>query len=244
MHIEAFVQARMGSTRLPGKVLEKVLGRPLLDFLLERLAQSKEIDGIAVLTTTQAADNVIAAFCRERNIPCFRGSEEDVLSRYYEAALERRPDAIVRITADCPLIDPDIVDEVVKTFRENFTVVDYVSNSLERTFPLGLDVEVFSFDALERAYREAKLPEEREHVTVYLYRHPKLFRLKNVAHVPSLAQHRWTVDTPEDFTLVELMLENLYKKNPRFRLKDMLHLIEEHPKWSHINAHIQQKQLP
>jgi spore coat polysaccharide biosynthesis protein SpsF len=244
MHIEAYIQARMGSTRLPGKVLKKILGKPVLEFLVERLSEAKEIDDIIILTSTLAADDAIAMFCQEKKIACFRGSEEDVLDRYYQAALERGPEGVVRITADCPLIDPDIVDQVVKTFRQDFPKIDYVSNSLERTFPRGLDVEVFSFNALQQAFKHAIRPEEREHVTVYLYRHPELFQLKNVAHIPSLAHHRWTVDTPEDFALIRLILENLYPFNPQFRLKDVLQLLAQHPAWSQLNAHIEQKKLP
>ncbi len=243
MRIEAFIQARMGSTRLAGKVLKKVMGRPLLDFLLERLRQCQEIDEIVILTSVQPEDDVIASFCKEKQVLCFRGSEEDVLDRYYQAALTRKPDGIVRITADCPLVDPDIIDQVIKIFRENNPPIDYVANGLERTFPRGLDVEVFSFQALEQAFKFGRHPEEREHVTVYIYRHPEQFQLMNITHTPSLAHHRWTVDTPEDFALIRLILEHLYPYHPRFRLKDVLQLFEEHPGWIKINAHIEQKKL-
>jgi spore coat polysaccharide biosynthesis protein SpsF len=243
MHIEAFIQARMGSTRLPGKVLKKVLGRPLLDFLVERLSWSQELDGIVILTSKKSEDDVIALFCQEKNLPCFRGSEDDVLDRYYQAALKRHPDGIVRITADCPLIDPEVVNQVVKVFRQDYPQIDYVTNGLERTFPRGLDVEVFSFNALEQAFEKGHCPEEREHVTVYLYRHPEQFHLKNVIHNPSLSAYRWTVDTPEDFALISLILEHLYPNCPQFHLKDVLHLLAQHPNWNHINAHVQQKKL-
>lgn len=244
MRIEAFIQARMGSTRLPGKVLKPVLEKPLLQFLIERLTYSKEIDEIIVLTTREIEDDPIVSFCEENHIICFRGSEEDVLDRYYQASLQRKPDAIVRITADCPLIDPDIVDQIVKVFRHEYPNIDYISNSLQKTFPPGLDVEVFSFKALEKAFQNAVYPEEREHVTVYFYRHPELFILKNIAHTLSLNHHRWTVDTPEDFALVCLILEHLYPVNPQFRLHDILNLLSYHPEWLKLNAHIEQKQLP
>ena len=197
MRIDAYIQARMGSTRLPGKVLKKVLNKPLLEFLVERLSQCEEIDEIIILTTNQPADDCIASFCEERSIALFRGSENDVLQRYYQAALERKSDAIVRITADCPLIDPEIVDQVIHLFlNEDPKELNYVSNTLERTFPRGLDVEVFSFQALQEAYQNAIAPAEREHVTLYMYRNPACFCLKNLAHSPSLSHHRWTVDTP------------------------------------------------
>lgn len=243
MRIEAYIQARMGSTRLPGKVLKKVLDKPLLAFLVERVAQSKEIDEMMILTTDQSEDDVIAQFCNENHLLCFRGSEEDVLDRYYQAALLRCPEGIVRITADCPLIDPEVIDQVVRTFREAHSLIDYVSNSLERTFPRGLDVEVFSFKALEESFQHAVQPEEREHVTLYLYRHPEIFHLKNIAHYPSLAHYRWTVDTPEDFALVRLILEHLYPVCPSFRLNDILQLLAKHPDWMKLNAHIQQKSI-
>lgn len=243
MRIEAFIQARMGSTRLPGKVLKEVLGRPLLDYLVERVAQASEIAEIVILTTTKAADDPIALFCQEKNLPCFRGSEEDVLERYYQCALQRKPDGVVRITADCPVIDPEVIDQVVAVFRESWPALDYVSNGLERTFPRGLDVEVFSYEALEIAYLNGKLPEEREHVTPFIYRHPELFNFKNVSLSPSMAQHRWTVDTPEDFELIKLLIEHLYPEKTKFRLKDMLELISRHPEWSKLNAHIEQKKL-
>lgn len=243
MVIEAFIQARMGSTRLPGKVLMEVEGRPLLDYLVERVAQAKEIAKIVILTTSKNSDDPIAHFCQEKKLPYFRGSEEDVLERYYQAAVLRKPEGIVRITADCPLIDPEVIDQVVQVFRKGSPPFDYVSNGLERTFPRGLDVEVFTYQALEKAYLEAKLPEEREHVTPYFYRHPELFHIGKVSLSPSQAQHRWTVDTPEDFDLIRLIIEHLYPQNCRFRLKDMLELISRHPDWSKLNAHIEQKNL-
>lgn len=244
MRVEVFVQARMGSTRLPGKVLKSVLGKTLLEFLVERLSQAKEIADVVILTTTQPADDAIEQFCQQRGIACFRGSEDNVLERYYQAALQRQPDAIVRVTADCPLIDPEVLDQVVRVFKKHAADIDFVSNTLEGTFPRGLDVEVFSFQALEKAFQEARFPEELEHVTVYFYRHPKLFRLKNVAHPISLVQHRWTVDTPEDLALITLILEHLYPKNSHFRLKDILNLLGQHPKWSQLNAHVKQKKVP
>lgn len=242
--IEVLVQARMGSTRLPGKVMRQVLGRPLLDFQIERLRQARLPHGIRILTTTEQSDEPIIAFCQKKGLAYFRGPEEDVLDRYYQAAKKAKLDAIVRVTADCPLIDPDILDHAIDVYLSAFPAYDYVSNGLERTFPRGLDVEVFSFQSLEKAYREAKEPEEREHVTPYLYRHPERFHLKNISHSPALDRYRWTVDTPEDFELIRLILEHLYPLNPRFRLQDVLTLLDRHPEWNTINAHIEQKKLP
>ena len=244
MRTEIYVQARMGSTRLPGKVMKPVLGKPLLEYLIERLHRVKEADDCAILTTTNPRDDVLVNFCEKLGVACYRGPEEDVLERYYRVALERKPDAIVRITSDCPLIDPDEVDKVIRTFQESFPTYDYVSNSIERTYPRGLDAEIFSYNALEQAFYEAKAPFEREHVTPYIYNHPKLFRFKNVSANEILNSHRWTVDTEEDFMLIRLILESLYPGNPNFKMQDILNLLKLHPEWSLINAHIIQKALP
>lgn len=243
IRISAFIQARMQSTRLPGKVLKTVLNRPLLKFLVERVQQCREIDEIVILTTDQPADDLLVNFCEENRLANFRGSEEDLLDRYYQASLLWPSEGIVRITSDCPLIDPEIVDQAVSVFRQHYPAFDYVSNSMKRTFPRGLDVEVFSHQALEKAFFSALKPEEREHVTVYLYRHPEIFRLKNLVHSPSLCHHRWTVDTAEDFELIRLILEHCYPLNPAFRLKDILKILNENPSWNEINRHIQQKKL-
>jgi spore coat polysaccharide biosynthesis protein SpsF len=233
------LQARMGAARLPGKPLKTVLGRPLLSYQLERLRQAKLIDEIVVATTTQPQDDQIAAFCADNNVPCFRGSEHDVLDRYYQAAKRFKADEVVRITGDCPLIDPVLVDQVVRQHLKEHK--DYTSNSLERTYPRGLDTEIFSFRVLEKAAKEAVLTEEREHVTLYFYTHPELFSLGSVKESTDRSNHRWTVDTIEDFTLVAKILSILYPKNPDFRMKDILELLEKHPDWMKINAHIQQK---
>ncbi|MBA2369548.1 MAG: glycosyltransferase family protein [Candidatus Protochlamydia sp.] len=243
MNTEIFVQARMGSTRLPGKVLKEVLGRPLLSYLIERLKRAKEADNLVILTTMQAADDPIIALCQDEGVPWFRGSEENVLERYFMAAQKREVDAIVRITSDCPLIDPEVVDDVIQTYKSAFPSFDYISNSLELSFPRGMDTEIFSFQALKTAFLANIGQEEKEHVTPYIYTHPELFKLKNVAHHPSLCNFRWTVDTPEDFKLIRLILEKLYPFNPKFSMKDILDLLEKYPEWNQINAHIEQRKL-
>lgn len=242
MVTEIFVQARMGSTRLPGKVLKQVLGKPLLHYLLERLKHVKNASAIRVLTSTEPADDAIAHFCDKFGVSVYRGSKEDVLDRYYQAEQKYRPDAIVRITGDCPLIDPTIVDKVISTFNKEPSHWNYVSNSLQRTFPRGLDTEIFTAAALEKTFREAKNPSEREHVTLYMYRHPEKFNLKNVASATDLSHHRWTVDTQEDFELIKLIIENLYPHNPLFTTQDILNLLQQHPEWVKINSNIAQKE--
>ena len=180
--VVAIIQARTGSTRLPGKVLEDLMGQPMLACVVNRTRRAKKLDAVVVATTTQPVDDAIVGLCKERGWPFFRGSEEDVLTRYYQAALAFKADVIVRITSDCPLIEPEIIDRVVNEFLVYYPKVDYVSNTLVRTFPLGLDVEVMSFGALKRAWQEDHNPAWREHATPYICRHPEKFKIRNVAN--------------------------------------------------------------
>lgn len=243
MKIVLIIQARMTSTRLPGKVLKTVLGKPLLAYQLERLRRVKSADGLVVATTTNDTDEPIVALCQELGVAVYRGSETDVLSRYYEAAQVHQADAIVRVTSDCPLIDPDVLETLIQFYRAHADQYDYVSNSLgdPPTFPRGLDTEVFSMNALAEAHTCATHPAEREHVTPYLYRRPEYYRLHGITHPVNLSHHRWTVDTPEDFELIERILSALYPINPRFGMADVLALLEEHLDWMALNAHISQK---
>ena len=239
--IDLFVQALMGSTRFPGKVLMPIMGKPLLAYQIERLSEVRQKRRISVLTTSLVEDDPIVALCKELGVDCFRGAPLDVLDRFFCAAQETPASYFLRSTADCPLIDPDWIDQGISLFFSLQPKLDYLSNTLERTFPRGLDFEIFQRKALEDTWKQAKDPWEREHVTPYIYRHKELFSLQNIGHVPSLSHHRWTVDTPEDLALVTLILETLYVKNPHFRLQDILDLLEKHPDWSTLNAHVQQK---
>lgn len=241
--VAVILQARMGATRLPGKPLKTVLGKALLSYQLERLRRARTIDKIIVATTTAPADEKIADLAHLENVLVYRGSPEDVLDRYYQAAKLHEVDLIVRITGDCPLIDPTVVDRVVECFLENSPKYDYVSNVLKSTYPRGLDVEAFSFQALEKAAGEAGKPYEREHVTPYFYLHPELFSLHNIESGKDLSRYRWTVDTIEDFELVSKLIAALYPDNPEFTTEDLLAVLKEHPEWSAINAHIRQKVL-
>lgn len=241
MRVQIMVQARMGSTRLPGKVLKPIMGKPMLHYQLERLKRVKEAESVKVLTTTEKSDDVIVEYCEQNGVDVFRGSSEDVLDRYHAAALKYSPDTIVRSTADCPLIDPALIDKVIQFFKNEKPPYDYMSTALVRTFPRGMDVEIFSFEALCKAFEQAKDASEREHVTLYLYRHPELFRLQNIAFPMDLSQYRLTVDTSEDFALIKLIFENLYSKLPQFTLEDIVRLLQQHPEWAKINAHIMQK---
>ncbi len=233
VEILAILQARMSSTRLPGKVLKPILGRPMLALQIERVLQSKKIDKLVVATSVDPTDDSIEALCRELSIPCFRGSLDDVLDRFYKAALNFQPKHIVRLTGDCPLIDPDILDELITFYlKGNY---DYASNSREPTFPDGLDAEIFKFDVLEKAWKEAKLPSQREHVTSFIYQHPERFSLGIYKNAVDLSFHRWTVDYEEDFEFVSKIFEELYPKNPRFRMADILKFLELHPELVEIN---------
>jgi spore coat polysaccharide biosynthesis protein SpsF len=242
--IVIILQVRMGATRLPGKLLKKVLGRPLLSYQLERLRRVQLADDIVIATTTEQQDDQIEAFCMENHVSCFRGSELDVLDRYYQAAKLYHADEVVRVTGDCPLIDPEIVDEVIRKHLDHVPPRDYTSNSFDiRTYPRGLDTEICSFAALEKAVQGAKLPAEREHVTLYFYTHPELFSLGSVKQAVDQSYHRWTVDTAEDLELVTKILTELYPENPHFKTKDILKVFEKHPDWVNINAHIKQKKV-
>lgn len=242
--VVAIVQARMGSTRLPGKILLTVSQKPLLEYLVERLRYSKEIDQIVIATTTNPKDDVIEDWCAIKGVACFRGSEEDVLDRYLKTAKAYKADVILRICSDCPLIDPAIVDQMIMFYRNNRAIYDYVSNTLERSYPRGLDAEVFTFSCLEEAAKNAKFPEEREHATLYIYRHPERFRLGNFVSQRDLSYLRWTVDEEADFKLISLIIQELYPKKHNFNMNDILQLLERHPDWKAINAQVHQKLIP
>lgn len=233
------VQARMTSTRLPGKVLLPLGGEPMLARLIERLHRVKRADGIVVATTTNAADEPIVALCERLDVPCHRGSEHDVLSRYADAARLNDAEAVVRITSDCPLIDPALVDHLIAIYLEGDC--DYVSNMLPPTWPYGMAVEVFSATALREAQAEATQASEREHVTPFIYWHPERYRLRNVESPTDLSAQRWTVDTREDYELVRRLFETLYPTRPHFGLADVLATMDAHPDWTRINQHIEQR---
>ena len=243
MKVVAIIQARMGSTRLPGKILKKVMDKTLLEYQLERVQQSTLIDEIIVATTEKEQDQAIVKLCEQLGQKVYRGSENDLLSRYYGAAIQRKADVVVRLTSDCPLIDPKVIDGVIQLYLKRQVDIDYASNTLERTYPRGLDTEVFSFEALQKAHEQALLERDREHVTTYIYTNLSEFRLVNFTCGQSLGSHRWTVDTEEDFELIKRILEHLYPNNPQFTMQDVLDLLKINPTWVDINAHIEQKKL-
>lgn len=241
MRVAAIIQARMGSTRLPGKVLKKVLGKTLLEYQLERVQRASTIDETVVATTDNEKDNPIAELCERLSVPVYRGSEEDVLSRYYEAATLYHADVVVRLTSDCPLIDPEVIDKVTGTFLTNSDQYDYVSNTLQRTYPRGLDTEVLPFRVLEEAFHSADKKPYREHVTLYVYQHPEKYRLFNYGNHTNESEYRWTVDTEEDFELIKKILEELYNENDSFSWKDVLKVCKKNPRLVSINRGVRQK---
>ncbi|GAE92678.1 spore coat polysaccharide biosynthesis protein spsF [Gracilibacillus boraciitolerans JCM 21714] len=240
MKVVAIIQARMGSSRLPGKVLREVMDKPLLYYQLARVRKSNYLDEIIVATTTLANDDCIVDLCMSQNIKVYRGSEQDVLTRYVEATKEANADIIVRLTADCPLLDPVLIDQLIEVFKREQDV-DYVSNVINRTYPRGLDIEVFSQEALIKVNQWATSTSYREHVTNYLLEHPEKFRLRNVSNPTDISFHRWTVDTIEDFQLIQHILIALYSGDPYFSFNDVLRLLDDHPEWYQINVDVKQK---
>ncbi len=233
MKITAVIQARMGSTRFPNKVMRAISGTPLIGLMLERLAKAKCVEQIVLATSTAPINEPLATYVRELGYIVYCGSENDVLDRYYQAAREVKADIVVRVTGDCPLIDPVIVDAVITRFVDS--KVDYASNNYPPSFPDGLDVEVFTFKSLEKAWKEAKTPREREHVTPFI-RESSLFKRVNVVHEQDKSAARWTVDEPEDFEVVQNVFIHF---NPRrdFGWHEVDALQVSHPEWFAANRH-------
>jgi spore coat polysaccharide biosynthesis protein SpsF len=237
----AIIQARIGSTRLPGKVLLPLLGRPILSRVVERTARSRLVDEVVVATTVDPQDQPIVDLAAAEGWAVERGSEMDLLDRYVRVARAHAADVIVRITSDCPLIDPTLIDRTIQVFLDGGA--DYASNTLEpRTFPRGLDVEVVARHALEEAWHDDPDPATREHVTPFLYRNPDRFRLVRLGASDDHSAHRWCVDVPEDYELVRRIYDAL--AGDAFGWEDVLALVEAHPDWSLLNAGVSQKALP
>jgi spore coat polysaccharide biosynthesis protein SpsF len=280
----AIIQARMSSSRLPGKVLQDVAGKPIIQHMLERVQNAKSLDGIIVATTTDPSDDVIENFCKQLSVPCFRGSLPDVLDRCYQAAAKFQADVIVRLTADCPLIDPEVLDLTLAVFLGQSLAnvmpdpshlpgtpspgtlpFDFAANRLpppwKRTLPIGLDVEVCSFESLQRAWKTAHETYQREHVMPYLYegvsfqasnplQHqgwyvesgttPRGFRVALLNHIPDYGSLRWTVDTPADLEFVRQIYAR-FEHQPGFGWKDIINLLEKEPGLASINADVKHK---
>jgi spore coat polysaccharide biosynthesis protein SpsF len=240
MKTVAIIQARMGSTRLPGKVLKNLDGETVLARVVNRVRGARLIDELLIATTDRPADDAIVAECRKCSVPVSRGDQDDVLDRYFRAAQLTKAEIVVRITSDCPLIDPEITDKTIAAFLE--ARPDYASNTLVRTYPRGLDTEVMSVNALARAWQEARKPYEREHVTPYIYEHPAEFRILSVTGDADYRAHRWTVDTPEDLEFVRAIYAR-FKGNATFSWRDVLGLLDREPELRGINQHVKQKAM-
>lgn len=240
MRTVVIIQARMGSSRLPGKVLTDICGQPMLGRVISRARQAQLPDDVVVATSSEPCDDELAAAAKRFGWRCIRGSHLDVLDRYYQAALQLKPDIVVRVTADCPVIDPGIIDEVVAAVMCQESAVDYASNTLEpRTFPRGLDVEALTFETLKTMWRDAKEPSCREHVTPWVYRNPDKFRLHGIVNAADCSGYRWTVDTVEDMELARRIYTHF--GSAEFDWKDVLKACLTNADWQQINSHIQQK---
>jgi len=272
MRTIAIIQGRMSSSRLPGKILLELAGKPMIQHVIERTLRARTLEAVAVATTTDPSDDPVAAFAVKLGIPHTRGSLHDVLDRYYQAAQTRQADVIVRITADCPVIDPEVIDQTVKWVTESPSVlglsssVDFSCNRLPppftRTFPIGLDVEVCTFAALERAWRESTETFHREHVMPFLYEgvtlsparpitdhsllstglSPRGFRIAQLHHQPDYGSLRWTVDTPEDLAFIREIFARLDGKSD-FTWYDLLSIVQKEPELAEINAGIRHKTM-
>ncbi|MEM5773686.1 MAG: glycosyltransferase family protein [Anaerolineaceae bacterium] len=238
----AIIQARMGSSRLPGKVLMDIAGKPMLQWVVDRVRLAKTIDEVVVATTDAPADEQIVEYCVRQGIAVTRGSQQDVLDRYYQAALKFKADVVVRVTADCPVIDPQVIDHTIKRFLEE--KVDFAANRLpppwKRTYPIGLDTEVCTFAGLQRAWNEATEPFEREHVMPYFYDQEGRFRILLVNHDPDYGHLRWTVDTAQDLELVQKIIAH-FGGRVDFSWYEILAYVQEHPELTQINADVKAK---
>ena len=239
--VVATIEARMTSSRLPGKVLLPVLGKPLLYYLVERIKAAKTIDTIVLATTTNTTDDVLEDFARSMGIAVFRGSEDDVMSRVLAAAENNNADIIVQITGDCPLIDPELIDQVVRTFKVN--VVDYVSNCHVRSYPDGMDVAVFSAATLKKSEGLTGDPYHREHVSVHMRENPDVFP---AIHLVSPSDSYWpelglTLDEQPDYELIKKVIEYLWPTTPNFRCKDVVDLLRRKPNWVTLNESVERR---
>lgn len=238
--VVAIIQARMGSTRLPGKVLKDLEGETVLARVVQRLRRARLIDELLIATTDRPADDAVVEECNRCSVAVFRGDEDDVLDRYFRAAQLCRAGIVVRITSDCPLIDPEITDQTVGAFLD--ARPDYASNALIRTYPRGLDTEVMTVEALEHTWRSATEAYQRAHVTPYIYQNPNSFEILPVTGEADYSHHRWTLDTPEDMELIREIYARVKDCN-NFSWRDVLRVLELEPELMEINRPVMQKAL-
>ncbi len=239
VNVLAIVQARMGSTRLPGKTLIEIEGKPLLEHVINRIRYCKTINKIIIATTIKSEDKAIVRLTEKLQVETYTGSSEDVLDRFYQVASKYGGEVIVRITADDPFKDPNVIDEIVNYFLLH-PGINYVSNTIEPSYPVGIDVEVFSYEALKKAWGAAERPREREHVTPYIFCNPGLFKVANYKNSEQLSHLRWTIDTKEDLQMTKEVYNKLYVKGEIFYMEDILQLLHKYPHISDINNGVEQ----
>jgi spore coat polysaccharide biosynthesis protein SpsF len=232
--ILAILQARVSSTRLPGKVLKTIIGKPMILHQLDRLRRVRSVDKLILATSTDDSDKPLINLCHREGIEWYAGSLDDVLDRFYQVASKFTPDTIVRLTGDCPLTDSELIDQVIQFHIDGG--YDHTSNSVEPTFPNGLDVSVFEHHCLEQAWREATLASDREHVDTFIWRQPDRFKVGHYKDTIDRSHLRWTVDEPEDFELISRIYGSLYPQNHNFTTDDILRLLDKNPEWSMINS--------
>lgn len=235
LKVVAAIQARLSSSRLPKKVLRRISGRTVIEWIKERLSFCRELDQIVLSTVATNTNDPLAELAEALKLPCYRGSEYDLIERIYNTALCFKADAIVRITADAPLVDPGIVDQLVRLYRQNFAQTDYVCNIFPPTYPDGLDVEVISFETLERLNKEVNDPLYREWITTTVLEHPEKYRILNVAAEENLSHLRLTLDYPEDLDLIKIIFKTLHRENEVFVFKDILSLLKKEPELIKLN---------
>ncbi|WP_252231541.1 glycosyltransferase family protein [Clostridium sp. ZBS15] len=243
MKVVCIVQARVGSTRLPGKVLKEICGKTVLEHDVNRLKLVPNIDEIVIATTVESQDDKILYEANRLGVKYFRGSENDVLSRYYFAAKENNADIVIRVTSDCPCLDYKILKDMIDMYLDKSNDIDYISNTIDRTYPRGYDVEIFSFDALEKVYNNAKKDYEREHVTPYLYDLNNKFRILSYKNSKDYSKYRVTLDTEEDLQVIKAIYEALFEENGYFLLEDVVNFLNKNPQIVSINENIEQKKL-
>lgn len=239
MKILTVIQARLGSSRLPGKVLRPLGRGSVLSEMVRRVRASRHAGQVVVATTTDPQDDALVAHCEAHNLSVFRGHPTDLLDRHYQAMKAFRAEAVVKIPSDCPLIDPKAIDRVLGYFEINAAALDYVSNLHPQSYPDGNDVEVMTAAALERAWREATKPYEREHTTPYLWDNPERFRLGNVLWEKGIdlsRTHRWTLDYPEDYELIRAVYDALAPRDPSFDVDAIVRLVDSRPELKRLNA--------
>lgn len=230
------IQARLGSTRLPGKVMLDLAGRPMLSHVIARMKRSRLTSRLIVVTTVDAEDLPIVEMARALGLPVFRGSATDPLQSFVSAARLYGADHVVRIKGDCPIIDAQVVDAAIRLHLDEGA--DYTGNCLQRSYPVGLDVEILSREALEKVWREAALRSEHEHITLYVHNHPELFAIRHLAQADDRSALRWTVDYPEDYDLVSRIFAALYPLDPEFGMSAVLDFLSHRPEFALLNAHV------